>query len=376
MTPTATGSLRAVLDDLVAREVLSDDQARAVLDAMSAAAPTPGVTVTPEPEPAPTPTVAPEPAPAVRSLLVARLIEAGAYLGAALVAASGVAFVLQSWNDLTDLTRLAVLLVLGGLAAGAGVVVIVLSGGRDGLRDQTRAARRRLAGTLLTLGGVLVGVGLGQLAPVPLDTGPRQVSWQLIIGGVVTCLVVLVAQRWAPSAVTELALFGSSLLVLVQLAGYASPTDYPYREWTGDTAPPRLWWEFVVPAVLVAFGLLWASLVARWLTLPLLATFVGAGTAFVGGLSMFDEAQRGVSLAVLLALALIGIGMFVLSRAWPWLALTVAATTATVFLAVLGTGGAVTAFLLSGLVLLGGAGLAAWLGRRSRGHLPPAAPAA
>lgn len=346
LTDTA---LRIALDDLVARDVITGDQAGSVLDAVAR-----------------TPAVEQPPAGPHRAPLGRLLIEAAAYLGAALVAASAVAYVVQQWSDLGTAARLTLLLGMGVVGLGAGAAVVLLSGGREALTVETAAARRRLAGVLLTFGAVLTAVGVGQLAPAGPESA--QGSWQWLLTGALMLAILGVAQLAARSALTDLGLFVGAWVLVVQLTAMAVPALNPDDSWDWAAGPPPArWWEYLQPLAIVALGLLWAVVVSRWLSVPVLATCVGLLAALMGAISLAgDERMRALGFAVLAALALAGAAVFVASRAWPWVALAVLATTALVFFAVVDSGGAVTAFLVSGLVLLAGSGAAAWAASRRR----------
>ena len=145
--------------------------------------------------------------------------------------------------------------------------------------------------------------------------------------------------------------------VLAMLARPASAPDF----WPG-TPPALEWWELTRPTLLIVLGLVWALLISRWLTLRVLAVAVGALVAFQGAVMMAsDERSRTIGLVALGAIAVLGIGLYLWEQLWPWVGLAVISVTALVFIAVIDTGGTVTAFLASGLVLLAGAGGAAWL---------------
>ena len=364
MALTDATPLNAVLAELVARRVLSQSQADAVLEELEAR------TSASRPMPPDTAALASEPGPRrPPSRMSGVLVEAAAYLGAALVAASAVAFVATNWDSLTEGSRLVMLLGVGVLATVAGLLVVRLRGGRAALRTHVRASRRRLASVLFTFGAVAIAVGIGQLLPAGEEQSPRAGSWLTVVCALIVFVLVIGAQWLSPSAVTELALFGSLTVLVLQLASFAVPVDNPYGDWNFENGPPPLkWFDLVGPLAAIALGLVWAIIAARLLTLPMLAVFLGVVLALFGAISMAaPESSRGLGLVALGILATCGIGMFMGNRLWPWLALSVASVAALVFLAVAQTGGAVTAFLASGLVLLAGAGAATWWGNRSSG---------
>ena len=331
-----------VLATLVEREVLTSVEASAVHEGISQAA-----TVEPS-----APTVS-------RAVSMAQVIEAAGYLGAALVAASAVAYVAQKWETLDQITRLVILLGTGVFAGIAGSVVISISGGVAAIRKAESATRRRLASVLLSLGAGLIAVGVAQAVPAAAWNyrGPDP---QVTSGALIGLLLMVGVQMVAPSAVPELGMLGASIILVEMLAVLARPASAP-DFWPG-TPPPVQMWELTRPTLLIMLGLFWALVVSRWLTLRVLAIAVGALVAFQGAVMIAsDERTRTVGLVTLGALAVLGIGLYLWEQMWPWLGLAVVSVTGLVFIAVVDTGGTVTAFLASGLVLLVGAGGAAWL---------------
>lgn len=347
-----------VLSDLVAHDVLSADQAHAVTEALASPEPERVAPAAPVAPPGP----GPEPAPAGAGLR-ARLVEAAAYLGALLVAAGVLAAVAQNWDSMSSATQVAVLAVSGALAYLGGLGAALLPGGGPlTIRLHGQARRRRLAGTLMTVGAVVGPLAL----PVALDASLRS-----FLAAAVVALVVLVpAQLLAPSAMTELGLFGAAVLV-VQLGLALVVPERPESDYTdalvADGRLPMRAWDFLIPGALAALGLLWASLVSRVLTLPVVAQVVGLGLAFVASASLAaEESTRTGGLVALAVLAVVGVVVFVREHGWPWLAVAVLATTVAVFVLVAQTADPAVALLVSGLVLLLTAGGGAALGRRRR----------
>lgn len=338
--------LAPALDRLVSRGVLSPEQAASVLQEVDAA---PGAVPAPPP---------------VRAAARARIVEAAAYLGGVLVAASAVAFLAQSWEDLAELSR-TLLLALAGIAAfGAGVLVAVVpGGGRAAVREHAHAARRRVAGVLMALGSVLLAF-LGTRV-LGLEDQPAA-----LVGALVALSLLVAAQLLAPSAVTEAGLLGATLLAV----GVGTDLVLPDRvvddvDVTPEWVYVRQLSEIVIPVVLATVGVLWGAVVARVLTLPVLAAALGSAAALVAGLTLAlgpDPIWPGVLLLGCLAAA--GIALNLATRAWPWIALAVLSLTLLVFVVVAEQSAPALAFLLAGLVLLAGA-LGAWLLGRRRSRL-------
>jgi hypothetical protein len=341
-----------VLADLVAHDVLSTEQARAVILALDADAG--------EATAAPERPLTVEGAPGPPSTLRARLVEAAAYLGAVLVAAGLVALFANQWGSMSDAARLASLVALAVVAYALGLGAgLLLGGGRATLRTPGHAPRRRVAGVLMA-----VGAGLGAASVVQL-MGGTEVSGFL---GALTAIVLLVpAQLLVPSAVTELGLFASSAIAVgvgLDLLVPPRPDTY-WNEYYDGGYPAARAWDFLVPGALLVLGLLWASVVSRVLTLPVLAQVVGLLLSLEASIGLAtDRSTRSVGLVLLGLLALAGVAVFVRERAWPWLVLTVLSATVAVFVLMSDSGNPALAFLVSGVVLLAGAGGGALLGRR------------
>ena len=355
MTLLDTHRIDDVLAELVAHDVLSNDQAHAVSAALVAEAP-------PAAGPAPPGRVAlvpaaPAPSAPGRPALRSRLVESAAYLGAVLVAAGVLALVAQSWDDLTAAAHVGILAGLGVVlyATGLGIALLV-GGGPVTVRLHTQAPRRRVAGSLMTLGAVLAAAA----APAGLDGSSRS----MFLAGVIAFVAILPVQFLAPSAVTEIALYGSAVVAtsagLQQLVPERPESDF----WQPGPLPARAW-DYLVPVSLTVLGLVWAGIVSRLLTLPVVAQVLGLGTAFVASTVLAtDDSTHPAGVASLAVLALLGIAVFVRERAWPWLVLTVLSATVAVFVLVAQAANPALAFLVSGVVLLVAAAGATLLGKR------------
>jgi len=352
MTLLDTHRIDDVLAELVAHDVLSTDQAHAVSEALVAEAPPAAV-------PAPTGRVALVPAASApgRSALRSRLVEAAAYLGAVLVAAGVLALVAQSWDDLTVAAHVWILAGFGVVlyAIGLGIALLV-GGGPVTVRLHVQAPRRRVAGALMTVGAVLAA----SAAPAGLDGSSRS----MFLAGVIAFVAILPVQFLAPSAVTEIALYGSAVVAtsagLQQLVPERPESDF----WQPGRLPARTW-DYLVPVSLTVLGLVWAGIVSRLVTLPVVAQVLGLGTAFVASTTLAtDDSTHPAGVAALAVLALLGIAVFVRERAWPWLVLTVLSATVAVFVLVAQAANPALAFLVSGLVLLMAAAGATLLGKR------------
>ena len=348
MTLAERHHLDDVLADLVAHHVLTDDQAHAVVDAWGEETGT---------EPVAPPVVVMPAAPAP-SPVRARLVEAAAYLGGALVAGALVAFLADSWEGFTVATRVALLLGLGVVAGGVGLVLAyAVGGGHPVIREAHAAPRRRAASVLMGLGVLLAVASL----PVAYDAE----TWSFFAAALVALALLVPAHLVAASAVTELAMFGASVLAIGTGVNLLAPVR-PEWDLVGDYPP--LWaWDLVVPAALFVFGLAWSFGVSRLLTLPVVAEAVGLIVALEASMQLaLDRPSRWYGLALLGLLLVAGVGGFILRRTWPWLAAGVISVTVAAFVLASDFENPALPFLVSGVVLLASAGAGAVLGRRRR----------
>ncbi|MBI1379271.1 MAG: DUF2157 domain-containing protein [Frankiales bacterium] len=352
-------ALATALDRLVGRGVITPEQAAAVL-AEVGPPPDAGPPAPASPHASPPAVATQRPATTAR----AHVVEAAAYLGGVLVAASAVAFLAQSWEDMTESTRLLLLGLIGVLAYAGGLLAARTAGGRVELRRHEHASRRRVSGTLMALGSVL-------LALLTTEVLHLQDERAALVGGLTGLALLALAEVLAPSAVTEIGLLGATLLVVGVGTSLLIPDRAPQFDPYGTgTYQPSLE-EVVVPVALAVAGVLWGAVVARWLTLPVLAAALGSAASLVAGAVLVTSAGPLTPGVVLLgSLAAAGTVLFLVSRSWPWIVLAVLAVTVLVFSVVAEQSAPALAFLVAGLVLLAGAVVAALLGRRAR---PPGA---
>ena len=350
----SSGSLDEALERLVREGTLDAAQADAVRrGAQGANLPTAApVVVAP---------VAVAPVPAVPKMAQwrERLLEAAAYLGAGLVGASLLTLVAQSWEDMTWTGRVLTLEALGLVALAAGLIVALAVGaGRHGLGDAAQAPRRRVASVLLTLGSVVIGAGVA----VALHDS----DYALVSASVVAGILLLGVQFVAPSALSELAMFGALVAfvgsMVTQVLWPVPPADPALENgsFAEDYVAPAVAQDYALPLALASTGLIWAGLVARRLTLPMVATAAGLLVTlqfmvpFAG-----NESTRVAGLVTLGVGTLLGMVGYLWTRMWPWLAFTILTVTSFVFVLVQDSLGAPFAFLVAGLVLLGSA-FAGW----------------
>ncbi len=289
-------------------------------------------------------------APAERhpSSWASRLIEVGAYLGAALVAAGGAIVVGQRWEDLGQAGQLWLLAVLASAFAAAGAVTVFV--GRH-LRDEhEQSVARRLASTLLTLCAA-AAAGLVIRAIVPntnQDISEARAGWMLLTAAAVAGTILVVTRLVAPSALAELALFGTTLAAAFGAILVVGMPDSP----TFAT----------VLFFCLGAGYAVMALTTRLLTVPTLGLILGLATALAaaGGETTTNRLLLGL-------LAVVCFGAYLMTPRWPLVTAAMLAAVALTFSLVGGALGSAFAFLVSGLMLLGLAAVALLLQQR-RSH--------
>lgn len=345
----ASDRLRTVLADIVGTGVLTQDQA----DAVTAAWVTQGrfeATEVQAPSPAPT--------PAHATTWRGRLLESAVYLGAAFVVAAAGLVVGRQWSAMSRELQIGLVsgLTVLGLVAGVALGGPVRPRWRAPL-DPVHAVRRRSASTILIATAALAA---SAMAVVLADARHAAVA---ALG--VAFVVVVVALVVAPSALGEIALFGVTVaLVASTLEAYLPE---PGSAWDQQTWAVR---QRVIAVTLLALGAGWAWGMSRLLRHRLLAVCGGLGLGLVAAAML--QVDESTTPAVLAMLAVAGATLVTYLRApeWPWITATVIAATAMVFLLAGDTLGPAVAFLIAGLVLLGGVAVVVLLQRRHAGAGP------
>lgn len=282
-----------------------------------------------------------------------RLLEAAVYLGAAFVLAAVGIVVGQAW---TGLSRGSQVVLAGGLTAlglMAGLVVGLPVRPTDpGPLDPAHAVRRRSASVVLTASAALAA---GTLAVVLGDgTGTGVAAAAAALAVMVLCQVV------APSVLSELALFAAAALTVGAAAAAVVPMPDPYAE-------PGAWDTRgrVVAGLLLGFAALWAWVLAARLRHRLVGVTVALVLA-VGSSLALQGMTTAPAVVALTALAVATTVTYLRDPEWPWVTAAVVAATCAVFILAGETVGVAVAFLVAGLVLLGGVAVAVLLGRRRR----------
>jgi hypothetical protein len=339
-----TGStlpLSEALDALVSRGTISTEQRAAILAEVSPAATMPEGLRFPGPTPA-----------SVRRhrSLSEVLIEVGLYVGGALVIAAAVVLAGQNWGSMSLGVQIAVLAVTA-LACGA-VALVVAHGAGPG------SARRRLAGVLF------VGAAGSAAGTTALLVG-EDADATGIAAFAVALAVLAGAHLVASSTITELGMFVASF-------GLVQSTIEAFRpEAVSDFYYEMTTYDRYAPLAVVVFGVTWALVGSRRLAHRELAVLVGMAVAMMSALPIIGESStRGVGMALMGLLAVLGFWRFLADGYWPWLAAAIASVTALVFWAVGGADRPALAILAAGLVMLGCSALGMLVARRRRRAIP------
>lgn len=320
---TTAPDVTAALQGLVADGTLSPEQATAVAQRLTAAAPNAAAPNATDGRGA----AAPPPR------LGGRLAEIAGYAGGALLLGAVALFLTSGWQDLSDSARVAILtgtavllIVAGGLIArGAGSV-------RDLGRDHD-SARRRLVSVLWTFGAAAAAGAAG----LAYD------GHELVAAGSVGLAVVAVGYALVPGAVGQLGAWLACIGLVCGLIG-------DIGEVPNTTAYALL---------LVALGALWAGLaMTRVLGEEEPGLALGAGLAlFAAQLPVFAGEVSGLGYGLTALVAVAGFAGYLSTRSWSVLGAGVLATTLVVPEALYDwTDGSVPAagsLLVAGLTLLG-----------------------
>lgn len=273
-----------------------------------------------------------------------RLIEVGAYLGAALVAAGTVLVVRQQWHELGHVGQLAV---LGSVALVLGVtgMVVAALARRRGENAPDHAVLRRLSSTLLTLAAaVTAGFVLRAFMATNGDVDESRVGWMFLTIAATSGLILVATRVVAPSAFAEIGLFGALLAVPAGIVWLAGPPDSPTLG--------------MVLFYCVGIGYAALAILTRMVTVPTLGIGLGLATALIA--SVGDTTTSRVLLLLLAAGCFAG---YLARPRWPLVTTAMVAAVAFTFSIVGDTFGPAVAMLVAGLVLLVLTGVALLLRR-------------
>lgn len=300
--------------------------------------------------------------PVQTSRVRSKLGEIAGYAGAALVVAAGVVFIMQEWSNLSDNQRVAWIGAMAGVLALAGIVTSFVGTGFRGLREESGAIRRRLAGTLYT--GTAISAGIAVTLEVDHIRSLRERgfndAWMMVAMFTTLAIIGLVGYLAAPTIVGLLPIAVGSFAVI--------PATLELFDLPGST--------FVTTMALleIALALVWWGVSEIELAQPRQIGLAIALTIGVIAAQMPVWSEERPNLGYLLS-ALVAVGAFigyVARPAWAYLGAGVVAVTLVVPEALhdwtsgsIGTAGSV---LLAGVTLLAASLLSFKLHHESAEH--------
>lgn len=287
------------------------------------------------------------PAPLTGSLR-RRMAEVAGYVGGAFVVGAAALFFSATWSDFSLGVQVGLMLGIAAVLVAAGVAIAAAAGGRSGLAREGEAVRRRLASVLVTGAAGSAAFGVGLLLGDRMDDGSLVVTLAALVGLVVAAGGYVLA----PTTVGQL---GVVVPALIAIPAFLDSLD------TDSSSP------LPVAGLYLLLGVVWLVLAERGVWREVLpARVIGCVVAVIGAqVPVFDDpAWVGyVATAVVGAAAF---WLYVVSRAWPYLATGVVAVTVAVPEALSdwfdGALGAAGVLLATGVTLL----LAALVGLRLR----------
>jgi len=297
--------------------------------------------------------------PATETPLRRRLAEVAGYVGGALVVAAAVIFLTEQWATLSTTGRVSTLAAIGVVLFGAALVVL-RTGGAE--RETDSGVRRRLASALTSGAAVAIGFGAGVLVDAPTRDFSN-LPW--LVGALVALAVAAGGYLIAHSALGQLTIAAGAVaavtaaIAMTEVSGRFSEMPFAFG--------------------FAALGVVWVVLAERhvwWERYVGLAT--GCALVLLGAqYPVIDSNAPWVGYLMTAAVAVVGVWLYVRSRALPYLVTAVAAITLVVPEALQGwtegSLGPVAVLLATGLTLL----VASLLGLRLRQEVGgPAGPGA
>ncbi len=279
------------------------------------------------------------------STLRHRLAELAGYVGGAFVVSAAALFISDQWNDLSTGQRVGLLGGIAVLLAIAGVILALTGGGFTALRAGAQPVRRRLGGALFA--GSAASAAIAVL--VQLDS-TREGDEALPGLGAALTLVVLGAVGYylAPTVLGQVVI------------AYGAVTSVPQALQALDISEAV---EFGGPdpvvfgLVVLAIGLVWLALAEKgvWREVQV-ARVIGAAIAVIGAQIPLGSDTAWVAYVATALVAAAGFAMYVVTRAWPYLAVGVVGVTLAVPEALLdwfeGAMGPAGVLLAAGVTLL------------------------
>jgi hypothetical protein len=266
-----------------------------------------------------------------------RMAEIAGYVGAAFVVGAAWLFLSQTWSDLGLAGQVGLLLV-SAVALAAGGLLLARAAGRSAEADPFSDIRGRLASVLLAGSGVCAAFGAGIWVDDVLSNTELVVALAALTG----LVVVLAGYVVLPSPVGQVAAaFAAFVLVPAGLGALPSESTSP------------------VPLSLsvLALGAVWLLLAERriWRE-QMLGRLLGCALAFVGAQMALPGDHSWVAYVATAAVGVLAFGLYVVTRAWPYLLTGVLAVTVAVPEALYdwaeGSLGAAGILLVTGVTLL------------------------
>lgn len=240
-----------------------------------------------------------------------RFAELAGYLGGVFVVSAAGIFFATRWPSLGEVERVVLLGGTAVLLAVAAVAVVVLAGGPGAVRASSGQVQRRLAGVL--------GLGASGTAAAAVSLQVEQAvdpyrDLPALLGLLTFTVLAVGAYLLAPTVLGQVGIaVGAFALVPVAL------------QYVADTEPAVV----VVGLLVLLLGIVWLLLAeTRAWSEPGSARVVGCVLAVIGAqLAAVDHDTRWLGYLALLLVAVAAFGVYVVRRAWPYLAGGVAALT-------------------------------------------------
>lgn len=287
-SPSEVGSRSSgIVDALLARGFLDPAHAvdaRAVVDAALAGQ-----------QPAPGP-------------LRRRLAEVVGYAGGVLVLSAGVVFVSSTWQSLSTLSRVGLLVLVAVILWTAALALLRSAGGVQPLRAAAQSGRRRLASVLLCAGALSAGAGAAE-ATAQADT---QGSAVLLVAALVIGGLGVGGYLLAPSAAGQVVIAGATTAFLGAVVDLMTS---PFS-------------AVLFAVILLALGLAWLAAAERqrWHEVWV-GRVLGSVLLVVGPQVALVSEHRWVAYLLAVAVAAAGFVLYLRRQAWPYVALGVASMT-------------------------------------------------
>ena len=313
-----TDRLAAALSGLINSGAITAEQADAVRHAYAA-----------QPEPA-----APE---AERSPWTGRLLEAAIYVGVAFVVVAVGLIIHTNWRLLSHPVRIGLTSTLTLAALIAGIIVARLA------RTRENEVTKRTASFLMTAAALLAAwTTYVILRAFSTESSP----WGIVIVVGTALVFMIVAHLVAPTLLTELGLYGTSMMLLISVLDAVLPQPQLNDDFQNRFSV--MGFSIIGAASLWAWGLSRFMEYRKAIAMIALISAIGASAMLDGPGGLHGEIAAGV-------LAVAALVTYLLTSELQWLVGAVLATTVLVFRIAGDALDQAVALLIAGLVLLAGA---------------------